>query len=346
MSPAPDAAAQVLAALRAHCAQSADEAVSGETLSRRLGVSRAQIWKHVGSLRRRGYAIEGEPGGGYRLRASPDRLFPEEIQPGLETRWVARDLIHLEETDSTNRVAFDLGREGAAAGTTVVAEAQHAGRGRLGRSFFSPPHLNLYTSILLRPTGSLAEAPTLILAAAVAVAESVAGLLEDESAVAIKWPNDVLIRGRKTSGILMESSAEGTRLAFAVLGIGINLNVDRALFPDEFRPLATSLSSELGRPVDRVAFTQDLFRRLELRLDQHAAGGFDALRSRFESFFRMAGEPVVIDEIGGRRIEGLTRGIAADGALEVAIDDGTRAGRIVRVMAGDVTLAKRAPAER
>lgn len=342
MSPAPDGAAQVLAALRSH----AEDAVSGESLSRQLGVSRAQVWKHVGALRRRGYAIEGEPGGGYRLQGRPDRLYAEEIQPGLETRWIARDLIHLEETDSTNRVAFDLGRDGAPAGATVVAEAQHAGRGRLGRSFFSPPHLNLYTSILLRPTGSIAAAPTLILAAAVAVAESVAELLADESAVAIKWPNDVLIRGRKTSGILMESSAEGTRLAFAVLGIGINLNVDRALFPDEFRPLATSLSSELGRPVDRVAFTQDLFRRLELRLDQHAAGGFEALRSRFESFFRMRGEPVVIDEIGGQRIEGVTRGIAADGALEVAIDDASRAGRIVRVMAGDVTLAKRDPVER
>jgi len=335
MNPSADGAARVLAALRTH---PPDAAVSGESLSRQLGVSRAQIWKHVGALRRRGYAIEGEAGGGYRLQGRPDRLYPEEVQPGLETGWIARELIHLEQTDSTNRVAFELGLEGAGAGATVVAEAQHAGRGRLGRSFFSPPHLNLYASILLRPTGSIAEAPTLILTAAVA--------LEDETAVAIKWPNDVLIRGRKTSGILMESSAEGTRLAFAVLGIGINLNVDPALFPEAFRPLATSLSSELGRPVDRVAFTRDLLRRLELRLDQHAAGGFDALRDRFESFFRMGGEPVVIDEIGGRRIEGITRGIAADGALEIEIEAGTQAARIVRVMAGDVTLAKRAPVER
>ncbi len=342
MTRSSEGATRVLAALRAH----PDAALSGEALSSQLGVSRAQIWKHVGALRKRGYEIEGEPGGGYRLRSRPDRLYPEEIQEGLQTAWVGREILHLEQTDSTNRIAFDLGRDGAPAGAAVVAESQTAGRGRLGRPFFSPPALNLYVSLLLRPTGTIAEAPTLILAAAVAVAESVAAWLGDETAVEIKWPNDVLIRGRKTSGILMESSAEGARLAFAVLGIGVNLNVDRSLFPDEFRALATSLASELGHPVDRVGFTRDLFRRLETHLDRHERGGFEALRPRFESFFRMRGEPVGIEEVGGRRIDGLAHGIAPDGALEVECTAGTRAGEVLRVMAGDVTLAKRAPGER
>jgi BirA family biotin operon repressor/biotin-[acetyl-CoA-carboxylase] ligase len=330
------AQALVLAALRTD----PDRAISGEALSSRLGVSRAQVWKHVGALRKRGYAIEGEPGGGYRLRGRPDRLYPEEVQAGLGTGWLAQHYLHLEETDSTNRVASDLGREGAAAGTTVVAEGQRAGRGRLGRRFYSPPHLNLYTSILLRPRGSIAETPTLILAAAVAVAETIAVFLGDEDAVEIKWPNDVLIHGRKTSGILMESAAEGTRIAFAVLGIGVNLNLDRGLFPDEFRPLATSLSSELGRAVDRIEFTRSLFQQLEKRLDQHAVGGFEALRPRFESLFRMRGEIVGVDEIGGRSLTGVAHGIAPNGALEVECRDGDRAGEIIRVMAGDVTLAK------
>jgi len=327
---------RILAALR----RQAGDALSGEALSTQLGVSRAQVWKHVGALRKRGYEIDGEPGGGYRLSAVPDRLFAAEVQAGLATKWLAQEYEHLEETDSTNRVVFDRGREGAPAGTVVVAEEQNAGRGRLGRQFFSPPHQNLYTSILLRPQGSISDAPTLILGAAVAVADAVAEFLGDSSAVEIKWPNDVMIRRRKTSGILMESSAEGTRIAFAVLGIGVNLNVDRETFPDEFQRNATSLSSELGKSIDRIAFTRCLFECLESQLDAHARGGFDALRPRFESYFRMRGEPIGVEEIGGSRIDGIARGIAPNGALELEISEGERAGETVRVMAGDVTLAK------
>ncbi len=329
----------ILAALR----EADRAAVSGESLSERLGVTRAQVWKHVEALRRRGYAIEGEPGGGYRLVSAPDRLYAEEIQPGLATRWLARVYEHFEETDSTNRVAFERGRAGAPAGTTIVAEAQSAGRGRLGRTFFSPPHSNLYTSIVLRPTGSIADAPTLILGAAVAVADTVAAFVDEPGAVAIKWPNDVQIRGRKTSGILMESSVEGAGIAFAVLGIGVNLNVERERFPDEFRPLATSLASELGRPVDRRAFARGLFEALEAVLERHAQGGFEALRPRFEAYFAMAGAPVTVEALGGERISGLARGIAANGALEIEVQSGPRAGEIVRVLAGDVTLAKPPP---
>ena len=332
----------VLAALR----DDSGAALSGEALSSRLGVSRAQIWKHVGALRKRGYQIDGEPGGGYRLLGAPDRLYAEEIQHGLQTRWLAQRIDHFESIDSTNRVAFDLAREGAPAGTTIIAEAQAAGRGRLGRSFFSPPHLNLYTSILLRPEGSIAEAPTLILAAAIAVAETVAETLENEDAVQIKWPNDVLVHRRKTSGILMESAAEGTGIAFAILGIGINLNVAREDFPDEFRPLATSVSSELGRAVDRIQFTRRLFKSLESHLDAHAQGGFESLRPRFESFFRMRGEPVGILELGGGRLDGIACGIAPGGALEVEVTAGERAGERVRELAGDVTLAKPGAEER
>ncbi|MFK7897545.1 MAG: biotin--[acetyl-CoA-carboxylase] ligase [Myxococcota bacterium] len=331
-----DGSRQILDALR----RSPETALSGETLSDQLGVSRAQVWKHVSALRSRGYSIEGERGDGYRLVSAPDRLYAEEIGVGLRTKWLGQNIVHLEETDSTNRVAFELGRDGAAAGTAVIAESQTAGRGRLGRSFYSPPHTNLYTSILLRPTGSIADTPTLILGAAIAVAETVAETLGDPAAVEIKWPNDVLIRRRKTSGILMESSAEGTRIAFAVLGIGINLNVDRETFPDEFRSLATSLRSETDTLVDRIAFTRRLFENLEIQLDRHAEGGFSALRPRFEDFFRMTGAVIGVEEIGGGRIDGIARGIAPSGALEVEIKGGVRDGEVVRVMAGDVTLSK------
>jgi BirA family biotin operon repressor/biotin-[acetyl-CoA-carboxylase] ligase len=307
---------------------------SGESLSASLGVSRAQVWKHVEALRSLGYGIDGEAGGGYRLTALPDRLYPEELAARLETRWLGRDLRWFESTDSTNRVALELAREGAAHGTAVIAEGQTAGRGRLGRSFFSPPFANLYTSIVLRPALALPEAPTLILAAAVAVADAVAEQVGDETAVEIKWPNDVLLGGLKTSGILMELGAEAARVAFLVLGIGVNLNVAREAFPDEFRRLATSLRSFAGRPVDRLGFVARLYHGLEQVLDAHAAGGFAAVRPRFEARFRMPGREVRVSD-GTTVVAGVCRGIDDAGALLVE-----GAGGVSRVLAGDVTVLK------
>jgi len=331
-----EGAARVLAALR----RAGGGTSSGEQLSAALGVSRAQVWKHVEALRGLGYAIDGEPGGGYRLVAAPDRLYPEEVQARLHTRWLARSFEWLETTDSTNRVAMERAREGAPHGATVVAEGQSAGRGRLGRSFFSPPGLNLYSSTVLRPALDTARAPTAILAAAVAVADAVAAETGDDDAVEIKWPNDVLLGGLKTSGILMEMGAEATRVRFLVLGIGVNLNVSRDALPPEFRAHATSLSSHLGRPVDRVAFAARLYDTLEAVLDLHAAGGFEAVRPRFEARFRMRGRRVrVLDAVAGASapaLEGRADGIDADGALWVERDDGGRE----RVVAGDVTIAK------
>ena len=324
--------ARVLDALR----RAGGRTCSGASLSQSLGVSRAQVWKDVEALRGLGYGIEAAAGDGYRLVEVPDRLYPEEVQAGLRTRWLARDLRWFESVDSTNRLAGELAREGAAHGTTVIAEGQTAGRGRLGRSFFSPPFLNLYTSIVLRPELTTASAPTWILAAAVAVAEAVADTVDDPAAVEIKWPNDVLLGGLKTSGILMELGAEATRVDFLVLGIGVNLNVDRNDFPDEFRRLATSLSSHAGRRVARAPFARRLFEALESALDTCARHGFQGLRPDFEARFRMAGRPVRVVELGADETKGTALGIDEDGALRIRRDDGSEA----RVVAGDVTLAK------
>ncbi len=308
---------------------------SGAQLSDTLGVSRAQVWKHVTSLRDRGYRIDGEPGGGYRLLGVPDRLFAEEIQRGLSTVWLGRTLHYFDEIDSTNRMALDLARSGAAHGTAVIAEGQMAGRGRLGRSFHSPPHENLYTSIVLRPELDTAQAPTLLLAAGVAVAEAIVAWLGDAGPVRIKWPNDVLLHGRKTSGILMELGAEEARVSHAILGIGVNLNVDPATFPDDFRERATSLAGFSGRTVDRAAFTRLLYSRLEDVLDAHARGGLAAVRSRFDAFFDMVGRSVKVHQIGDSVLEGTVLGLAESGALQIESSDG----ECVTVFAGDVSLS-------
>jgi len=329
-----DGAARVLDSLR----RAGGLSHSGGKLSEELGVSRAQIWKHVESLRTRGYGIDALPGEGYRLISTPDRLYPEEIHAGLGTRWLGRNLHWLEETDSTNRVALQLAADGAPHGTAVIAESQSAGRGRLGRSFFSPPGLNLYTSLLLRPDVTLEAAPAFIQATAVAVADAVAETVGEEDAVEIKWPNDVLLAGLKTSGILLELSAEATRIAHLVVGIGVNLNVDRADFPEEFRVTATSLASHLGRPISRVAFTRRLFEGLEEILDLCIEKGFNEVRPRFEARFRMPGRRVRVcsGAGGGPDVVGIVRGIDDMGALLLTEGDG----RQTRVLAGDVTLAK------
>jgi BirA family biotin operon repressor/biotin-[acetyl-CoA-carboxylase] ligase len=323
---------RVLGALR----RAGDRPCSGEALSHEYGISRAQVWKDVETLRARGYRIEAEPGGGYRLRGAPDRLYPEEIQHGLDTRWLAHVIHYFDETDSTNRVAETLAREGASHGTAVVAESQTAGRGRLGRRFHSPPYVNLYTSIVLRPELSLPDAPAWTLASAVAVADTVAETLGDDEIVEIKWPNDVLVDGRKVSGILLELAAEATRVAFLVLGIGVNLNVDPATFPDEFRASATSLSARLGRPIDRAAFARALYARLERVLDACAQRGFRGILPRFEARFRMRGRRVRVRELDGSELEGRVHGIDDDGALRLTVESGAQ----VRLLAGDVSLAK------
>jgi BirA family biotin operon repressor/biotin-[acetyl-CoA-carboxylase] ligase len=309
---------------------------SGEALSAELGVSRTAVWKHVEALRQRGYEIEGAAGGGYVLSGVPDRLYPEEIAAGASSRWLGHEIHYFEDIDSTNRLAFDLARDGAASGTAVIAERQTAGRGRLGRSFFSPARRNLYTSIVLRPSLSIADAPTLILASAIGVAEAVATTLgPPEERVEIKWPNDVLIDGLKTSGILMEMNAEATEVGFAILGIGVNLNVLRDELPEEFRSRATSLRTASGTSVDRIAFTRRLYGILEDVLDRHAEHGFAGLRDRFDPWFRMRGRAVEVTGMSGDVLRGTAHGIADDGALEVELAQGG----IERVIAGDVTLS-------
>lgn len=261
-------------------------------------------------------------------------LSAEALQPGLDTLWLAREIVYLASTDSTMRVAGELAARGAAHGTAVIAEEQSAGRGRLGRSFHSPPGANLYVSILLRPTPPGMLAPTLVLAAGVAVAESVAAWLGAAARVDLKWPNDVRIDCRKTSGILVELASEAARPVWAVLGIGVNLNVDPATFPAEFRERATSLAAASGRPVDRVAFTQRLFGTLERVLDLHASQGFAGVRPRFEAWFRMLARPVRVLEPAGGTLEGVVAGVDPDGALRLRL----AGGREQRVLAGEVTL--------
>jgi BirA family biotin operon repressor/biotin-[acetyl-CoA-carboxylase] ligase len=222
-----------------------DGPVPGPQIARKVNISRAAVWKHVHRLIDRGYGIASAKPGGYQLQETPDRLLAAEIYPLLTTRRIGRVIHHFETIDSTNRRAMELARSGAAEGEVVLAEAQTKGRGRLGRSFFSPPNVSLYASLILRPRIPPALAPQITLVAGLAVAMAV----ERHGAVrpGLKWPNDVLLGSLKVAGILTEMESEADRVLHVICGPGVNLNVPAGAFPPELRHRAAGRPPRLRR---------------------------------------------------------------------------------------------------
>jgi BirA family biotin operon repressor/biotin-[acetyl-CoA-carboxylase] ligase len=308
-------------------ADGGEEFTSGEVLSGKLGLSRTAVWKYVESLRTKGYRIDAVPARGYRLVEIPDRLTPLEISPLLNTHDIGRTIHYFDEVSSTNEVAFRLASEGASHGEVVVAERQSQGRGRRGRSWFSPPGLNLYCSLILRPDLSPQRAPELTLVAAAALAETV----ERGGAEAkIKWPNDIMVNGKKVAGILTELSADPETVHFAVVGMGINLNGEYADFPAELKASATSLRAARGQLVPRALFAAALWTQLEQRLDQHAAEGFGPIRSACRALSDTLGREVLVKSEHAE-LRGLAEDIDDGGALLVRTSQG-----LERVISGDV----------
>jgi BirA family biotin operon repressor/biotin-[acetyl-CoA-carboxylase] ligase len=234
------------------------------------------------------------------------------------------------EVDSTQHVARELARADAPEGTIVIAERQTAGRGRLGREWHSPAGLNLYCSIVLRPRLAPAAVPQIALVAGAAVAAAVAE--EGGPRPGIKWPNDVLLGGRKVAGILTEMESEMERVHHAIVGIGVNLNAPAAAFPRALRTKATSLLVATGRRVDRAAFTGRLLAAIEARYGRFLSSGFSSVRAEWESFSSLTGAEVRIAGPEGE-IAGRVLGLDDDGALRLAGPRG-----VVRVVAGEVTV--------
>jgi len=316
----------------AFLAEAGDEFVSGEVISDKLGLSRAAVWKHVNALRAQGYRIDAAPARGYRLVEIPDRLGELELRPLLNTHDLGQALHWYEEVGSTNDVAKALADEGALHGEVVVAEAQTAGRGRRGRTWVSPPGRNLYFSAVLRPDLPPTRAAELTLVASVALCSSVrqAGV----AAAAIKWPNDVLVHGRKVAGILTEMAADPDQVQWVVLGVGVNVNLREEEIPAELRGVATSLAIERGGPVPRALFAAAALTNLEEWLDRHAADGFGPVREAWRAMSDTLRREVRV-RTGDGDLEGVAEDIDETGALLVR----TRAG-LERVVAGDVELLR------
>jgi len=289
------------------------------------------VWKQIEGLRRDGYRIESGHARGYRLISRPEALTEFAVQAVLSTAWLGRHLVCVPATTSTNTDAAALGRSGASHGTVVIADAQTAGRGRLGRSWVSTQGVNLYMSCLLRPTIVPAVAPQLSLVAGLAVARA---LEAHGLSPRIKWPNDVLLQGRKVCGILTEIEAETDRVSFVVVGIGVNLNSTLDHFPLDLHEIATSVFLASGSMLDRARFAANLLADLERAYETFASDGLAPLVPEWNRRASMIGSRVTVSGAGAE-VVGTCEGIDADGAL--LLNDDAGSGRR-RVVAGDVTV--------
>lgn len=304
--------------------------ISGENIAERMHVSRTAIWKHVQSLRKRGYEISSSERLGYKLDNIPDLLLPEVVQFEMNTKIFAVEpnYVYKNSIDSTNEQAKKLANNGAAEGTVVVAESQTGGRGRLERSFFSPKDKGIWFSVILRPQCTAKDAPKFTLMAAAAVAKAMERFnLRAE----IKWPNDIMYDGRKLVGILTEMSAEIGHVNYIVVGIGINVNFSRADFPESIREIAASLSEMAGENLSRTKF----FRAVLEEFDKlYIANSFDEVFKIWREFNITLGKKVtVLSAESGDIFTGTAVDIDADGALIVDTDGGRKT-----VYAGDVSI--------
>lgn len=318
----------ILSALR----EAGDGAVSGEELARRLGISRAAVWAHIQDLRAVGYDIHASPHQGYRLLGAPDLLHGDDLLARLGPgHCIGRDIRVFRETTSTSDIVEKLARDGVAEGVVVFAETQTAGRGRLGRPWTSPAGKGLWFSVLLRPALRPQETTRLTVAAAVAVARAVRA--QTGRAPEVKWPNDLLLRGRKFGGILTELSGEQDRVRHVVLGIGLDVNLSAADLPGELRCLATSLRLELGRPVSRAELAVAVLRELDADYQRVLGGQFEAIADEWEALCTTIGRAIEV-ALGPRRIRGRAEALDTDGALLLR----TEHGRLERITGGDVTV--------
>jgi BirA family biotin operon repressor/biotin-[acetyl-CoA-carboxylase] ligase len=309
-------------------AEAPEEYLGADAICGKLGLPRAVVFRQIDQLRSKGYRIDARPISGYRLLEVPDRITSLELSPLLVTEELGRTVHFFEELTSTNDRARELAEDGASQGELVIAETQLQGRGRRGRGWFSTPGKNLTFSLVLRPRLSSARASELTLAAGVALCEL---LREAAFDARLKWPNDVWIADRKVAGILTEAASDQGGLRYAVLGIGINVNVVE--FPPELEAIAGSLRLARGEPLPRAFLLAAVLERLELWLGRLETDGLGQVLQRCRGWSATLGRRVVVEATPP--IEGTAEAIDDSGALLVR----DPAGRLQRVTAGEVGLA-------
>lgn len=305
--------------------------LSGQHLATVIGCSRTAVWKHIEELRKEGFEVKAVRKKGYRIVKTPEKMTEDEIRLGLTTEFIGRNL-HFEETvESTQRIAHQLASEGVLEGTVILAEEQRAGKGRMNRKWHSPKYTGIWMSLILRPNIQLTKAPQLTLLTAVAVVqamEEVTGLTPE-----IKWPNDILINGKKVTGILTELQAEADRIHSIIIGIGINVNQKKADFPLELQETASSLYIEKGEIISRAALIKSIFKHFEKLYSLYLEKGFFPIKLLWEGYAISVGKILKARTLTSV-IEGKALGITDEGVLQLEDSNGT----IHHVYSADIEL--------
>lgn len=304
--------------------------VSGEYLGETLGVSRTSIWKAIKQLRQEGYDIQAVSNRGYYLSQNKELYNAQEIEDGLGTKWLGKQVYFYKEIDSTNACIRRLAAEGAPEGTLAVAEAQSAGRGRRGKEWTSQEGVGIWMSLLLRPDISPNQTPLLTLLTGLAVCKAIQKTTD--LPVKIKWPNDILIDGKKICGILTEMDGEMTRVNYVVVGIGINVNTE--YFPEELGTIATSLKIEnKGVTISRKKLIQAILMELEGYYERYVKErDFAYFYKEYKSACVTIGQEVYT--LGKEALEGKAIDINPQGELMVQKADGS----IVTIFSGEVSI--------
>jgi BirA family biotin operon repressor/biotin-[acetyl-CoA-carboxylase] ligase len=321
-----------LAKLLTLLAENATIVISGARIAKEVGVSRSTVWRWAQRLRGLGVKVKGQPATGYFLEQVPDILTPDMLRLRLKGSLFGKSIHHFFKTDSTNRVALELGHAGEPEGAVVLAEEQTAGRGRVGRKWHSERAAGIYVTLLLRPRLAPVQAPLLTMMAGLSAhsaVQAVTGLTVD-----LKWPNDLLIGGKKAGGILTEMHAEPGQIRFVIVGIGLNVNQEK--FPGELANLATSLRIETGKQQPRMELLVRLLREFESDYNRLLREGVASVVERFQAISSYANGKRVRVSNGTESYIGTTAGLGPEGLLHVRRDDG----QMVTVITGDVAEAR------
>ena len=308
---------------------SSNDFVSGQSLANQLGVSRQAVWKGVNALKEDGYEISSTPNRGYKLVSSPDFLNVEAIKTHLNTELIGREIIVLDSVGSTNDYLKELGNNGCREGVVVTTREQTQGKGRLGRTWLSKRDENIAFSILLRPKVSPGGIVTVTHLAGLAMCKA----LRETTGLdcKIKWPNDIVVGSKKLVGILTEMTAEFDAVEYIVIGIGIN--IDQVVFPEEIEYKSTSILLETGRHYDKNRLFAKFLDRLEGELLRNDLRMSQTALNEYKDLCATIGKSVTFTR-GSRKINGMAVGVSENGELKVMLSDGS----ICNVYFGEVTV--------
>ena len=307
------------------------EYVSGEILAQKLGISRVAVWKQIQRLKDMGYKITSDQNLGYCLVSRPDLLLPQEVQRGLSTTYIGKEIYYFPELKSTNIIAKEKAlhrAEGINEGTLIIAERQSAGKGRLGRKWFSPLG-GIWLSVILYPQLPPFYIPRITLMTVVAAVKAIKMCTQIE--LQIKWPNDILINEKKVCGILTEMSAELDIINWVVVGIGINANIDLRDFPEDIQENTISLKEASGKEISRVKLAQTFLQEFEKYYDKLKRKEFSSILREWKLYSHTLGRKIRVD-MGERIITGEAVDINEEGALILKKEDG----ELIKIISGTI----------